>query len=356
VSGPTGKRRHIFCAGFGWEFKGEPFRSFVDTRQDQVLKRAQKGHDTICEIYDVGKGLVQTTELTWQGGQSSKSVRTEQRYQPVTSRAYVKDSDGELRFRDNQSKIMSVVDIYKRVISIGKTEPASIHELSIFSHAFFDGPILVNSFDDGYVTVGSAGSTRRVRLPVGLRDPDDKDGRSNKDFVTPNLPAEDLALFHGAFAPTGYAWVWGCNFPRDLNVVLRLVERNSRYTPGIADDVVLEFRQLTREQIDSFVQFKEDLEIETATLLKTHRCSVPFRLIKRAMWAGVTGSYAYQMAYNVKLKVMGALYGTYAEFFAGSPKLMAISSKTRSHVEFYKKHFGVKTDDEGRNYGVFDLR
>src|SRR6266542_3580863 len=93
---------------------------------------------------------------------------------------------------------LSIVDVYH---SVRKAPRGSVLELSIFSHAFVDGPVLFN-------TSATPGSNRRT--------PGDTDGRAAVDFQ-PDMgesgAANTKALeeFRGAFAPTGSFRIWGCN-------------------------------------------------------------------------------------------------------------------------------------------------
>lgn len=92
---------------------------------------------------------------------------------------------------------VSIVNVYH---SVRKAPAGSVLELSIFSHAFVDGPVLNN-------TPAQPGSTRT---------PGDTDGRAPIDFQQ-NMgepgPANAHALdeFRKAFASTGSFRIWGCN-------------------------------------------------------------------------------------------------------------------------------------------------
>jgi hypothetical protein len=146
---------------------------------------------------------------------------------------------------------------------------------------------------------------------------------------------------------------WGCNFPIAVNKLLSLVERNPRYSPNIGDGQALEFAQLNKEQIESILVFNEFFKLDSDAVVKARKCTVKFRSIKSALWAGMSASFAFQLATHMKIKTIGALFGTFAEFSRVPSGLMSISSKTVRHVEFYKTHFNIKTDSENRNYGVF---
>jgi len=96
---------------------------------------------------------------------------------------------------------VSIVNVYH---SVRKAPAGSVLELSIFSHAFVDGPVLNNT------------SARHVDQTLGNRTPGDTDGRAAIDFL-PNMgepgPTNANALdeFRTAFASTGGFRTWGCN-------------------------------------------------------------------------------------------------------------------------------------------------
>src|SRR5213079_1861857 len=91
---------------------------------------------------------------------------------------------------------VSITDVYH---SARNAPRGSLLELSIFSHAFVDGPVLFNTFADPALTT---------------RDPDDTDGRAAIDFQA-NMgetgQANALEEFRKAFADTGVFRIWGCN-------------------------------------------------------------------------------------------------------------------------------------------------
>jgi hypothetical protein len=100
---------------------------------------------------------------------------------------------------DPASPNVSIVNVYH---SVRKAPRASVLELSIFGHAFVDGPVLNNT------DAPPAGSTTRLAT--------DTDGRADLDFL-PNMGesgtanANALQEFKGAFAANGSFRIWGCN-------------------------------------------------------------------------------------------------------------------------------------------------
>ena len=102
---------------------------------------------------------------------------------------------------------LSIVDVYR---SVREAPRGSVLELSIFSHAFVEGPVLYAG------TSATPGSTRRT--------PGDTDGRAAVDFqadMGEDGAANTKALeeFRGAFAPTGRFRIWGCNIQDVVDTV-----------------------------------------------------------------------------------------------------------------------------------------
>lgn len=106
------------------------------------------------------------------------------------------------------SKTLSITNIYDTV----RHCPAdSVLEVSIFSHAFIRGPVLINTSD--------------TNGPTGNRDPKDMDGRP-KDFTSnmgePAAGANALKDFIKNFDKKGHFRVYGCNVQdvvKDVQIV-----------------------------------------------------------------------------------------------------------------------------------------
>jgi hypothetical protein len=108
------------------------------------------------------------------------------------------DAAKDPKKKPNLHQAVSIVDAYH---CARRAPRGSILELSIFGHAFADGPVLNN-------TNAVEGSNRR--------SPDDTDGRADIDFqqdMGEDGAANKNALtdFRNAFADTGSFRIWGCN-------------------------------------------------------------------------------------------------------------------------------------------------
>jgi hypothetical protein len=198
------------------------------------------------------------------------------------------------------------------------------------------GPILVNSY-------------HRTE-PRTKRDPSDKDGRADIDFDPPNTTSAQLKAFRSAFLPSGYIWVWGCNFPGGYNSFFSKVQRNSKYSPSVDDEAIFDIGGLDKYE-------KELLNIYLYDRLKDPvtgaRVKLRFADIKTLACRALTSCYSHQIARRVGIVTYGALVGTDAEYDKLDPPLMAVNSRFARRFKFYKDHFGIDLDPERRNYGRF---
>lgn len=369
-------RRFILCAGIEYKkLESAPFLEYCKRRRAHLLKSVSRGEELSIAVFDFKSGTVQTTTITWPGGKAHEITTTEKKFSPITRESLGRKDPvtGEINnyaLKDNQTDIMSIVNIYEVIQEVGAIDPGSLFEVSVFSHGYLEGPILVNSWDDRRVSVGgpltkdATGKESYVGVSKGRRDPDDKDGRAILDFAEPEMPSKKKGLFKNAFNSRGYFWTWGCNFeppggPAANQVLLRL-EKNQKYQTNISDTQPLEFSGLNKEEMESFLVFNNIFKLDPAELRRTRKCTLTFKAIKEAIWAETAASYPFQLYANTRVKAIGALFSTYSSFDMGSPldpkapRLLAISTDTARHTAFYKRHFNFSLDHEGRNYGVFD--
>lgn len=104
----------------------------------------------------------------------------------------------------NKTNYISKKTIYELICEIGKNEPNTVEDVSIFSHAYSKGPILTNTDSD---------------------DPNDLDMRINdiKDKIF------DYTNFKNAFTNDGIFKIWGCNMNRFTNNLIKQVMKSSKY-------------------------------------------------------------------------------------------------------------------------------
>ena len=345
-------KRVILVAGVDYERKGVDFRIFCNSRVKRLVAANTKKEELTFQIFDVKSGEVVTREFTYPGGKRQESVTKTTPFSPVTLANYDRTGTGadvHFTFKDGQTGMMSVTDVYAAVRAIGKDHAGELVELSFFSHAWHGGPILVNSFDDGRTTGPPAvpgGPPTVVSLGMA-RDPDDKDPRP-KDFVTPNMDAADLQLFRDAYHADGFNWSWGCAFPRVIHEILHKLEHHRDYrSSGLADDDVFVFTNFRANHID---QLQSRLGV---TFPDPKRVELEFKQLKRFFCSATEDSYTHHLAVGSDRKTFGGVIGTYSEYDNGKLPLMHVEKTFGRHFKFYESYLGFSFDPEGRKYGEF---
>lgn len=298
--------------------------SFDKYVQDYIKKiiQSEKGHDFI--IYDVNilNGTISKTEYST-NSTPKKSVTT---FDKVINSDYALINGG---YRLNSSKkIISKTDIYKVIEEIGSDEPNTLSEVHIFSHAYWNGPILVNT-DNG----------------TG-----DCDMRKS-DITSGTI---DSTNFKNAFTNIGFIKIWGCSFPVATNALFSKFRNNRQYsaTRVIADSIIFSFASNTffyHRQGSTPVDLTPQINnVLGTTHSVTDAIKLTFLEIKKILIFNYLSVYAGVIAKDIGIKVVSALPATYANI---DPSFH-IAPSTMANVIFYKKHLDIVI--ENGNYGVYD--
>jgi hypothetical protein len=345
-------KRFLLVGGYDYERKGVDFRIFCNSRVKRMVAANRAKEELSFQVFDVRRGEVVTHDVTYPGGKKSESVSRTQPFVAITAAHYDRIANGShvrYRFKDGQSGMMSITDIYAAVRAIGAGNPGELFELSFFSHAWHGGPILLNSDDDGVFTGPPAvvGGPPTI-TPVGAgRDPDDKDPR-HKDFVPPNMTAAQLKEFQDAYHPDGYSWSWGCAFPRVIHEILHKLEHHRDYrSSGLADDKEFRFNNLRANHIATLERALGIFFLDPKDVRLT------FKELKRFFCLSTQASYTHHLAVRSNKKAFGGVMGTYSEYDTGRLPLMHVEPGFARHFKFYENYLGFKFDPEGRKYGVF---
>ncbi len=352
-------KRFIYVAGIDYEFKGVDFRIFANNRMKRRINSNKAKDELAFTIFDVHRGEVYTNSVTYPKGKKAEAPATTTPKAALTKANYdaSRGADGEThyRFKDGQRDKMSIVDVYKEVQKIGSRDPGTLVELSFFSHAWYGGPILVNSYDDAIVTTTPPGSATPVAtpVPVNARDPDDMDPRGAKDFIAPTMTAVQLDNFQKAFGPNSFIWIWGCTFPRLVHEFLHKVEHHPKYKDtGVGDDEVFNFKRLDSAMADYLEAFLSPAL--GGPFPDKKNIDLKFKFIKYFFCLMTVSTYVHTIAVNSKVKAFGANVGTYADYDEGvSLPLMNVHSGFTRHFTFYKNYMGFAFDPEGRRYGEY---
>jgi len=353
-------RQFILVAGVDYEFNGVDFRLFCDNRMKRLAARNKKNEDLTFRILDVRKGEVTTHELTFPMGKRVEKITklTPSPFKGISKANYdrtVVAGETHYRFKEGQRDKMSVLDVYRTLQQVGVDAPGTLAELSVFSHAWMGGPILVNSFDDGiiHLTVPSPVGRFRVplSLPSGARDPDDMDPRAAKDFVAPTMTAAALANLQAAFHPDGFIWIWGCAFPRVVHQMLHRIERHPSYKDrGVPDDEVFRISNFESAHADTLEDW---LLPERGPIPDKTKIEIEFKFLTHFFCKVTEASYTHAIARNAKVKAFGGLMGTYSDYDKGTLPLMSVHKGFARHFTFYQNYLGFGFDPEGRKYGEY---
>ncbi|KQX61746.1 hypothetical protein [Angustibacter sp. Root456] len=349
-------KQYLLVAGVDYEFSGVDFRQLADNRRRLLDKRNTARVDLRFTTMDVRSGEVEVREVTFGTGKRVETVTSSKPFTPVTKGSY-QDVGGHRRFKPGQPDVMSITDVYQRVQDIGTKDAGTLAELSIFSHGWMGGPILVNSDDDRLMTITlnpPVGQPIHVQMPVAptSRDPDDKDGRGDLDFSPPTMDAGELKAFRAAFAKDAVAWLWGCAFPRAIHHTMWAMEQAKGYAGvGLGDDVELHLTQVVEEDVVFLDRF-------LAGVLKPFpkprsAIRVKFKHLKYALCRANLACYARALADGAQVTVHAAALGTYAEYDTGGDRLMHVHGGFTAHFTFYKNYLGFSFDPEGRKYAVY---
>jgi hypothetical protein len=339
----------VLVAGFNykaWPIKpndrpdGTSFTGFCKRRMEWLLKKMPNAK---VSLFDFGAGVLDASEKGANGKRSSADLQMFKK--PTRANNYT-DHD----FTKNADGVMSIMDVYHYVEQIGKKDPGTLVELSIFSHALYEGPILVNSYDH---TDGNK------------RDDNDKDGRHKKDFIPPNMAPDGLSSFQKAFARGGSVWVWGCDASSIYRHVFERIAKTSKYrtTAGgrLRDSDVFTF-EFTPE--DASRLYHQDSNFFPA---KSARGSYPLKFdrtvkqIKKFFEEGLNDTYSAKIAAASKVLTYAALPGTWASLVPDAYGLMHVP-KTKKEgggddfsalIDFYGWYVGAPEDPENRGYGTF---
>jgi hypothetical protein len=337
----------ILVAGFDHEFSGAEFSRMCETRRKILIKRHPKLNLKFT-IFDVEKGTVKLKETDAKGKLKETLVKS---FDPVSSSNYDMTTPKKEKVFVSGANVMSILDIYSHIQQLGKTEPGSLIEFSIFSHGWIGGPILVNS-------------------KVGANDKDARASHFNNATRVSELKA--------AFDKEGIAWVWGCNFAKAFLIVFAEMRRNSKYkSKGLKDSVVLNL-DFSEEKKPNAVQQELEHRIYTGVWeilggagnapintkkpgnLILFSKSMKFEDLRNVFVSGLEDTFSQKMAVPLGITVHGALPGTYSDYEKSGDKLMLVSRKSppydddfSSIINFYKTYLMIQMAPENRGYAKY---
>jgi len=318
--------------------------------QKTYLKEKISREDLFFYIVDIKRGKI---NLITHNYDSSTNVYTKKTlayktFDPVTSSNYFDLlKNGHKYFHRNAGNIISKFTIYNLIELIGKDNPATLNEVSIFSHAYFDGPILVNSLFQNTNYLDYLNPTKLIDVVSLGRDPNDYDMRrwDFYDFYSRVSNNKKISLLKAAFAQKGLVKIWGCSFPKLLNYFLSKIRKNNSFKPsGLKNNVKFEFTPYTLKiEIIDFINLTLNKNFKKSDIIY-----LSFLEIKTIFCNQLTLTYSSIGSKLIDKNFQAAIPTTFADIYP----IFKISSKTIKNVEFYKNYFDIKTDN--LNYGIYE--
>ena len=269
----------------------------------------------IIYIVDILPGTI--TKIENDGGVITETVTN---YDVITKANY----SGHVFDNLGKTNYITKDVIYNLVGDIGTTNAKSLMEMHIFSHAYWNGPILANTYQTDVVDI----DMRRDEIPT------------------------IASKFTNAVNASGFVKIWGCSFPALSNALYSRLRRNTKYRNSLIDET--EVFSYPANHFN-FNLNGEDLDLVgfingrlSTSFVVDKKIDLTFKQIKFIAARDYLGLYGVHLAYRANITVHAALPATYAEI---TPSF-TISSLTQQNVNFYKTHLNVNIDSD--KYGIFD--
>ncbi|MGA4840215.1 hypothetical protein [Streptomyces sp. G45] len=353
-------KQYVLLSGADYKGEGVTFRVLCDNRRRRLTAANSARVPLVFTTFDLQAGEVAVTRVTYEGGRARETTTRERPFSRVTAASFERRAAPgrpvRHRFKNGQTGVMSITDVYGAIRGIGEREPGTLAEFSVFSHGWENGPILVNSDDDRtarrYVRDGVPGAPREedIAVPPTMRDPDDKDPRPALDFVAPTMDEAALAAFRKAFAKEAVIWLWGCAHPVEVDRLLSKVERHRAYRASpLPDETPFTFTDLTEREI-TYLQWY--LRPVVGEFPDPRAVTLRFGEIKHFLCLANQATYAAAIATAARTRTFAAPLGTGAEY-EGPGLLMRVAPGHAPHARFYRVHLGRAFDPEGHGYMLF---
>lgn len=191
----------VLMSGTQYEHSGEPLRTFCEGRRDALARAKVPAERRIDDGTIVTMFSLDDRATLWFAKARTKAIGWVLVHRvdapgtpgaPITPGAPWPSKPNA----GSRSVALHPTDLYRYLHVIGRdvAHRGRVREVSIFSHAYREGPILYNTDDD--------------TATPGPRDANDFDCRT-KDWEDPELGSYRAASL--ALAPTGRWHIWGCN-------------------------------------------------------------------------------------------------------------------------------------------------
>lgn len=318
------------------------------SRERQLLREIGS-RPLIFVTFDIPRGIIVERNYEARSGEPKTTKRDE--WKPISEKQYTVAKSGGLQhvvFTGKASDHLCAHVIYKQILSLVEARSAKILELSIFSHAYADGPILANTNPFERVRrVGGENVLVNISGTIpGVRDPDDFDFRPADFSVDGGQSESNLQRWRTAFASEGYSWVWGCNEDHRMKILMRAMKAGrpvvTRSTKSTAKIIV----PLKSYQLEALTEISKDLVSLTE---KKGTYEITFGRFLAEVGRRLKGTYAQKLANGTGRTVYSAAPGT-AATYARNQVDMILDTHSSEIVQIYKSIFGRRVDPRNLGY------
>lgn len=249
--------------------------------------------------------------------------------------------------RPHRSRLLSVIDVYRRIEEIGRNAPYTLAELQLWGHASSSA----HGRDSGTAFANTDHVTISGR-PDGRRHPLDLDARASRDFDRRTI---DRRLFRMAFARGAMSIVWGCNWSRPYFDILNQTMQQLK-GKSLDDDAqfVFSWREGTGGRVDWFRQI-----LGVPANASTKNIKKDGKFVREMVGKYLRDTYMQQLANLTSRCVAGGVPGVGSDYDARPERkepclsnipmapLYGMTQNMRPVLDFYATHFGVPFHREG---------
>ena len=319
-------RRYILVNGVNYPHSIDDsissFKMQTDNYMKTIIKNREKGSYIIICYIDILNGTIIETEYSDNDIKGKELSRLT--FSPIQEKDY-KEIKGHIRFVGNKNVISKNV-IYDQIKKIGFEDTYSLVEVDIFSHAYWNGPILLNT----------------------------EEGEEN-DYDMRITDIESLKTdvdFRNAFSESSIFKIWGCSFPPRTNALYSIFRRKGALKRDLNEAQVFTFNANTLYYYPKDRPQEDLIPIINNILNKNYNVketiNLSFAEIKKILLFNYINMYASVMAKKCNIRVQAALPATYSS----TDPYFHIADIVLGNVKAYKEIFNVPIGE--LNFGIFD--
>lgn len=327
---PAGKDVYILVAAFNYSTRKYSFSSYATAYRNKIIA-ANSSQTNVFIMIDFA-GSIKYYE--------NNTLKAQKNYETIGSVNYPYTDNKDFYFNQKTGYITKNT-IYDLIIAIGTSNPGQLKDVSIFSHAYYAGPILVNTYE--------VGSSEYDDYKLDDTNYEDVDFR--KDDVT-NI---DATKFKAAFSSNGMVKIWGCNSDAHINYFVKKILASPTYKSdgSTLDTAIFTINDATYYGTKVSSRFSAFINSVTG-----NQITISMLNVKKLFAFEYVDSFAAVLAEKTDVTVQSALPGTYASIGdaqtgepASNKNIFRISHDTKMNVKIYTQYLTINLGE--LNYGLY---